>query len=76
VAIVYTYPSRYLTLLHVLTLTTHQKQAMMGDGDTHPFLTFCGIASGVLICVGLMCVVRPDEQDRRSINHSVTVLNL
>lgn len=44
--------------LHTLTLLTLTYiQGMMVHGNGHFLLNFCGIASGVLICAGLMYVL-------------------
>ena len=45
------------TYAHVTDSHVHSdKQGMMVYGNHQPFLDFCGIASGVLICAGLMYV--------------------
>ena len=45
---------RWYILYSRLTYS-HAHQGMIAHGNNRYLLDFCGIASGVLICVGLMC---------------------
>ena len=68
------------TYAHVTDSHVHihtSKQGMMVYGNHQPFLDFCGIASGVLICAGLMYgQCPPVSADLQTQSQSVTDLNL
>ena len=44
------------TYAHVIDSHVHNQGMMVHGRNYHHILDFCGIASGVLICVGIMCV--------------------